>query len=93
MPPVVHFVLHAITWCRVKLAGTASTASPLRVVSQLHLGGKKSLALVEADGVRFLIGGSADNVTIIVPIIPATPSVQESAARIGDRSLEEAGTL
>ena len=89
MPPVVQFVLHAIAWCRAKMAGTQSSASPLRLVSHLALGGKKSLALVEADGVRFLVGGGADSVTVIVPVTQAATGIQENAADICNRGVDE----
>ena len=89
MPPIVQFVLHAIAWCRGKMAGMASSASPLRLVSHLALGGKKSLALVEADGVRFLVGGGADSVTVIVPVMQPASGVQENAADICNRGADE----
>ncbi len=75
LPPIAQFVLHAIAWCRTKLTAGAAEASPLRLIKQLPLGGKRSLSLVEADGVRFLVGGGPDSVTIIVPVVR---SVQDS---------------
>jgi flagellar biogenesis protein FliO len=72
MPPVAQFILNSIAWCRSKLFAGASGPAPLRLVSRLALGGRKSLSLVEVDGVRFLVGGGADSVTVIVPItLPA----------------------
>ena len=68
MPPIVQFVMHSIAWCRAKLKGGTVEVSPLRLICQLPLGGKRSLALVEADGLHFLVGGSVDSVTVIVPV-------------------------
>ena len=78
------FVLHAIAWCKGKLTSGASEPATLRLVSRLALGGKRSLSLVEADGVRFLVGGGADSVTIIVPVIPAAFIVGENLAHADD---------
>jgi hypothetical protein len=88
MPPVVQFLLHAMSWCRAKLAANTDANTPLRRVSQLSLGGKKSLTLVEADGVRFLVGGGTDNVTVIVPIVQPAFGTQENAADIYPRSVQ-----
>ncbi len=76
MPPVVQFAMHAIAWTRAKVKGATREVSPLRLVSQLPLGGKRSLSLVEADGLRFLVGGGADSVTIIVPVSRMQCSIQ-----------------
>lgn len=70
MPPIAQFVLHAFAWCRTKWTAKTSDAAPLKLVSQLALGGKRSLSLVEADGLRFLVGGGTESVTIIVPVVP-----------------------
>jgi flagellar biogenesis protein FliO len=80
MPPIVQFVLHSIAWCRAKFKGGAVEVSPLRLIGQLPLGGKRSLALIEADGLHFLVGGSVDTVTVIVPVSRMVP--QEEAADI-----------
>lgn len=68
LPPLVQFVMRGIAGCRTRLKSNAADAASLRLVGRLTLGGKKSLALVEADGVRFLIGGGLDSVTVIVPV-------------------------
>ena len=98
MPPVVQFAMQAIAWCRGKAKRDAGAVARLRLVSQLPLGGKRSLALVEADGLRFLVGGSADSVTAIVPVCqsgvgtrrnavdPQSPlAVENGAEGTGDR--------
>ena len=68
LPPLVQFVMRGIAGCRTRLKSNAADAASLRLIGRLTLGGKKSLSLVEADGVRFLIGGSLDSVTVIVPV-------------------------
>lgn len=73
LPPIAEFILRAVAWCRGRLAGSAAAERPLRLVSQLALGGKRSVSLIEVDGIRFLVGGGAETVTIIVPI-PGSPS-------------------
>ncbi len=78
MPPIVQFVLHSIAWCRAKFKGGTVEVSPLRLIGQLPLGGKRSLVLVEADGLHFLVGGGVDSVTVIVPVSRAVS--QEEAA-------------
>jgi len=78
MPPVVQFAMQAIAWCRSKAKRDVG-AAPLRLVSQLSLGGKRSLALVEADGLRFLVGGSADSVTTIVPVCQSGVGTRRNA--------------
>ncbi len=80
MPPIVQFAMHAVAWCRMKLKGGVSVCSPLRLVSQLPLGGKRSLSLIEVDGLRFLVGGGADSVTIIVPVSRTAFTTLENAA-------------
>ena len=79
MPPVVQFAMQAIAWCRGKAKRDAGAVARLRLVSQLPLGGKRSLALVEADGLRFLVGGSADSVTTIVPVCQSGAGTQRNA--------------
>jgi flagellar biogenesis protein FliO len=78
MPPIVQFVMHSIAWCRAKFKGGTVEVSPLRLISQLPLGGKRSLALVETDGLRFLVGGSVDSVTVIVPVSRMVPQQEEA---------------
>jgi len=87
MPPIVQFVLRAVAWCRTKWTAGASEAAPLRLVSQLALGGKRSLSLVEVGGVRFLVGGGAESVTIIVPVVSG-PKEESAGARNPARELE-----
>ena len=79
MPPVVQFAMQAIAWCRGKAKRDAGAVARLRLVSQLPLGGKRSLALVEADGLRFLVGGSADSVTAIVPVCQSGVGTRRNA--------------
>jgi flagellar biogenesis protein FliO len=80
MPPIVQFVLGAVAWCRTKLTAGASAATPLRLVNQLALGGKRSLSLVEVDGVHFLVGGGAESVTVIVPVVPTISGSEGESA-------------
>jgi flagellar biogenesis protein FliO len=37
-------------------------------VAQLSLGSKRHVSVVEVGGLQFLVGGGAENVTVIVPI-------------------------
>lgn len=68
MPPVVQFALQAVRWFKTKVTTGTKEGSQLRLVSQLNLGAKRHLALVEVGGVQFLIGGGAEHVTVIVPV-------------------------
>ncbi|MEO6829410.1 MAG: flagellar biosynthetic protein FliO [Acidobacteriaceae bacterium] len=74
--------MNTVAWCRARLSGGATEASPLRLIGQLPLGGKRSLALIEADGVRFLVGGSTDSVAIIVPVIQTTYAGQQTPSNL-----------
>ena len=60
--------------CWRRLCGFLARSSPsaardaMRVIGHLGLGGRKTLVLVEVDGQRYLVGGSADSVTAIVSV-------------------------
>ncbi len=49
-------------------------ARHLRLVETLALGPKRSVALIELDGQRFLAGMGADGVTTLVPAPAAAPA-------------------
>jgi len=68
MPPAIQFVLRLANWFRTRFAPAEKGKAPLRIVGQLPLGGKRHLALVEVGDLRFLVGGGAENVTVIVPV-------------------------
>lgn len=68
MPPIVQFFLNAGRWWRTKCAAGRKEGTPLRLVGQLALGAKRHLALVEVDGAQFLVGGGAEQITVIVPV-------------------------
>lgn len=68
MPPAIQFGLRLANWFRTKCAPAEKEKAPLRMVGQLSLGGKRHLALVEVGDLRFLVGGGAENVTVIVPV-------------------------
>lgn len=68
MPPIVQFALHAARWFKTKVVSGTKEGAQLRLVGQLALGAKRHLALVEVGGVRFLVGGGAEHVTVIVPV-------------------------
>lgn len=87
MPPIVQFVLSAMKWFRAKCASGAKTEMPLRLVAQLSLGGKRHVSVVEVGGMQFLVGGGAENVTVIVPIAAETEA-HKTDARDADRELQ-----
>lgn len=68
MPPIVQFAVKLAGWCRAKCKTDRKAEAPLRMIGQLPLGGKRHLALVEAGGMQFLVGGGAEHVTVIVPV-------------------------
>lgn len=78
MPPIVQFVLSAVRWFQAKCAPCAKPGTPLRLVAQLSLGAKRHISVVEVEGMRFLVGGGTENVTVIVPI------TNETAMRTAD---------
>ena len=45
----------------------------LQVCETISLGGRRSVALIECDGQRFLAGLSASGVEMLVPVIAAGP--------------------
>ncbi|MGH9616276.1 MAG: flagellar biosynthetic protein FliO [Acidobacteriaceae bacterium] len=72
MPPIVQFGAHAAQWLRAKCVFGTKQGTHLRLVGQLALGAKRHLSLVEVGGTQFLVGGGAENVTVIVPIASTT---------------------
>lgn len=68
--PLVALALHGWQWLRGRLAGKAPAMprATLRLVAHLALGGRKTLALVEVEGQRYLVGGGGDTVTAIVAV-------------------------
>jgi flagellar biogenesis protein FliO len=84
--PLVALALHGWQWLRGRLAGKAPATprATLRLVAHLALGGRKTLALVEVEGQRYLVGGGGDTVTAIVAVQVAAqdhwgPSAQDRA--------------
>lgn len=81
-PPLVQFIVRVTRWLKAKSRSGVTQAPQLRLVGQLALGAKRHLSLVEVDGVRFLIGGGIEHVTVIVPIpaagITATENLQDT---------------
>ncbi len=53
---------------RCKGAAPATARPTLRVLSQLALGGRKTLTLIDLEGQRYLVGGGSDSVTAILAI-------------------------
>lgn len=66
--PLIALGLQGWRWLRERRTGNvpASVRTSMRLVAHLALGGRKTLALVEIDGQRYLVGGGADSVTAIV---------------------------
>jgi flagellar biogenesis protein FliO len=60
---------------------------PLRLVAQLSLGGKRYVSVVEVGGMQFLVGGGAENVTVIIPIATET-AAHKTDKRDADRELQ-----
>ncbi|MGC1781827.1 MAG: flagellar biosynthetic protein FliO [Acidobacteriaceae bacterium] len=84
LPPIVQAAIHLTQWFRSKCLTSRKENAQLRLVGQLALGAKRHISVVEVSGVRFLVGGGADNVTVIVPIATA------AAANAGD--MQDAST-
>lgn len=59
-------------WLLTVLRGGRCLARPdearMKLLETLPLGGKKQLMLVSCDGERFLVGGSIESVSTIVPV-------------------------
>lgn len=55
-------------------------ARHLRLVETLALGPKRSVALLELDGQRFLAGMGADGVTTLVPVPAGAPAGEGNCA-------------
>ena len=81
MPPIVQFAIRTAHWCRAKCMAGRKEAAPLLLVGQLALGAKRHLALVEVNGMQFLVGGGSEHVTVIVPV-PA--KVDAKAMHVGN---------
>ncbi|HEX4020065.1 MAG TPA: flagellar biosynthetic protein FliO [Acidobacteriaceae bacterium] len=82
--PLIALGLQGWHWLRTRRARhvPASVRTSMRLVAHLALGGRKTLALVEIDGQRYLVGGGADSVTAIVAAssAPAGPAVAANVA-------------
>ncbi len=86
--PLIAAALQGWQWLVTRCKGGApATARPtLRVLSQLPLGGRKTLTLIDLEGQRYLVGGGSDSVTAILAIQsegeatrePGTPSTDST---------------
>lgn len=83
--PVISLGLLFWHWLSAHWTKNMSVAErpAMRTLSHLALGGRKTITLVEVDGLRYLIGGGADTVTAIV-------AVQTDAAAASSVSGEDA---
>lgn len=52
----------------VKFGGGAKPERRMRMVEQLAVGGKRSLAIVAVDGREYLIGGNTETISVIAPL-------------------------
>ncbi len=73
-PPLWQFVVRLARWFKTRCHSGVAPSTQLRLVGQLALGAKRHLSLVEAGGVQFLVGGGAENITVIVPVQAAKSS-------------------
>ncbi len=66
-------IAHAIAWVseRRTVAGRART---LRIAETVSLGEKRFVAVIEVDGKRLLIGGSASGVSLLTALGAAKPT-------------------
>lgn len=81
--PLIALGLQGWHWLRARRGRhlPASVRTSMRLVAHLALGGRKTLALVEIDGQRYLVGGGADSVTAIVAASSA-PASSAGAANV-----------
>ncbi len=87
--PLIAAALQGWQWLVARCKGGAPAAArpTLRVLSQLPLGGRKTLTLIDLEGQRYLVGGGSDSVTAILAIQsegeatrePGTPSTDSTA--------------
>ena len=80
--PVIVVLLQIWQWVTARLKQTAPTAtrSSMKTLSHLALGGRKTITLVEVDGVRYLVGGGADTVTTIVAVSNETHEINHDSS-------------
>lgn len=70
----------------VKMGGSKGERR-MRVVEQLTVGGKRQLSIVAIDGREYLIGGSAEGISVITPLpveeqtMPVLQATARPAAR------------
>ena len=86
--PLIAAALQGWQWLVARCKGGAPTQTrpTLRVLSQLPLGGRKTLTLIDLEGQRYLVGGGSDSVTAILAIQsegdatrePGTPSTSST---------------
>jgi flagellar biogenesis protein FliO len=70
-------------WLLARLQGRAHRQPRLEVIERISLAPRQSLALVEAEGRRFLVACSADSTPAFYPIdAPATRAANPRAARV-----------
>ena len=80
--PLIAAALQGWQWLVARCKGGAPAAArpTLRVLSQLALGGRKTLTLIDLEGQRYLVGGGSDSVTAILAIQPDTEAPRETIA-------------
>ena len=80
--PVIVVLLQLWQWITARLKQTApmATRSSMKTLSHLALGGRKTITLVEVDGVRYLVGGGADTVTTIVAVSNETHEINHDSS-------------
>ena len=89
-----------INWIRARQAGRTSNRR-LHVAASVSLGDKRFIAVVQVDGLQFLIGGGATNIALLAQLqgnesfedmLKATLSVQAQALSVStvERARENA---
>ena len=67
MPKNGGFIYRALDWLRLKQMARSSAAR-LQVVSNVSLGEKRFVALIQTDSEQFLVGGGATNVVLLAQL-------------------------
>jgi hypothetical protein len=77
------FLGRAFSW----LNGRCAPEKQLRVLETVTLGDKRMVAMIQADGRRFLVGGGPSGVSLLTPLDPCQKPLSEFATASGLREL------
>lgn len=68
-------------WLLQRLRGAGRTPARLALLERIAVTPRQSLALIEADGRRFLVGSSADGGAVFYPLEERVPNAGPGTAR------------